>query len=387
MDQPTEPAPDHRQSMVRGWALKRAQRHAEAAEAFLAAARAAEREQDERDAVVLHAASLREAGRPEEADRAYRGLLGRRPSDAAAFGLYGTFLKALGRHGEAIDAFRRSLALKEDMAARNGLVMALHQAGRLDEAVAEGRRSLEQKDALALARFHGPAQLSLPPGGVRPFNPRTPQRNVIAFSLWGEAPAYVHGAIVNARIAPHIYHGWTTRFYCDRSVPADAIAELRRAGAQVVLLEDPALKAIRPMWRFLASDDPDLDWFVCRDADSRLNCQELIAVEDWLRSGRPFHVMRDHIYHVDLVLAGLWGGQAGVLPGMKESLLASPEYFNDRFGDQHFLMHRVWPLMRDHVLTHDTYYRFHGGREFPPAYRLPPPLHVGGSVKRMPPWR
>lgn len=390
---PSEPARSHLGDrshlgeMRRAHALKRAQRHDEAAEAFLAAAQAAGQGQEERDALLLRAVSLKAVGDTEAADAVYRHTLARYPSDAGGWGLYGTFLRGAGRHDEAIAALCRSLEIKDDMATRNALVVAYYLAGRMDKAVAEGLRSLRQKDEMALARHDGSGRLRLPEGAARSFNPKTRQRNVISFSLWGSNPVYVHGAIVNARIAPHIYYGWTTRFYCDRSVPADAMAELRREGAQVVLLEDPALQAIRPMWRFLASDDPQVDWFICRDADSRLNCQELIAVEEWLRSGRPFHVMRDHIYHIYPILAGLWGGRAGVLPNLKEKLLSAPEYFNDRFGDQNFLMYEIWPLVRDHVFTHDTHYRFLGGQEFPQAYRLPDPLHVGGAVKLMPDWR
>jgi hypothetical protein len=51
-----------------------------------------------------------------------------------------------------------------------------------------------------------------------------------------------------------------------------------------------------------------------RDADSVLNLRERLAVDDWLASGRWFHIMRDWWSHTDLVLAGMWGGVAGVLP-------------------------------------------------------------------------
>jgi hypothetical protein len=75
--------------------------------------------------------------------------------------------------------------------------------------------------------------------------------------------------------------------------------------------------------RVPAKGRANVDWFVCRDTDSRLNCQELLAVEEWLRSGQPFHVMRDHIYHMELMLAEMWGGAAGVLPNLRARALAN----------------------------------------------------------------
>ena len=222
---------------------------------------------------------------------------------------------------------------------------------------------------------------------ARVFDYKTPNRNIIAFSLWGEDPVYVHGAIVNARIAPNLYYGWRTRFYCDRSVPPDALDELRRCGAEIVMVEDPQLLPVRHLWRFLVSDDPDVDWFVCRDTDSRLNAQELLAVEEWVHSGKAFHLMRDHVYHMELILAGMWGGMARVLPNMREMILGNRDYAANRFSDQAFLMEMVWPQIKEHVLIHDSYYRLHGARDFPPGYRLPRPIHVGGAVKNIGTWR
>lgn len=72
----------------------------------------------------------------------------------------------------------------------------------------------------------------------------------------------------------------------------------------------------RLFWCFLVSDDPTVSHFLCRDAFSRLNSREKAAVDAWIASGLPFHAMRDHIMHTDPMLAGMWGGLAGVLPPM-----------------------------------------------------------------------
>jgi len=368
-----------------GLTLRATRQFQEAADAFKQAESFAA---GNRDALFYHAICLNEAGRPADAIAAYRQLLAQHPNFAQGWSLLGALLKTAQRLDEAIAAFRAALAIQEDIPTRNALIIALYSSDQIDAAIAEGLQNLQSKDAQAMQHFAASpfhnVGLTL---SSRSFNPKLPHRNVIAFSLWGDDPTYVHGAIVNARIAPHLYYGWTTRFYCDNSVPADALDELRKNGAQVILIEDAALKTIRPLWRFLVSDDPEVDWFICRDADSRLNAQELIAVESWLRSGKPFHVMRDHIYHMELMLAGMWGGKAGVLPNLREMILGNPQYFNDRFGDQAFLMNLVWPLIRDHVCVHDSYYRFRDSQDFPHAYRLPRPVHVGGAIKGMPSWR
>lgn len=385
------PAPDQRPqtyaSLIRkAGDLRKAGDFAAAAAAYLEAASAIT---PNHEALLFHAISLKEAGQQQRAIEAYQAMLAQHPGYATGWSLYGTYQKNLGNHAEAIAALRKSLELHSDIDTRNALVIALYQAGRTTEARLEGLRNLIEKDQDAQRRF---AEKSSPPTldlrrVPRAWDPQARRRNVIAFSLWGDNPVYVHGAIENARLAQHIYYGWTARFYCDASVPEDAREELQRAGAEVILMSDPALQTIKPMWRFFSSDDPEVDWFICRDADSRLNAQELIAVEAWLRSGKPFHIMRDHLYHMELILAGMWGGAGGVLPSIRAQLLAMPEYFNNRFADQAYLKNEVWPLVRDHSLTHDSYYHYHNGKDFPDAYRLPGPIHVGGSIKAMRHWR
>lgn len=329
----------------------------------------------------------RDAGRTEEALSSYRSYADRNPRDFDGWCGLGVLLKRLGRYEEAIAPMQRALALRDDAPARNTLIASLWRVGRKEEAQTEGHRNLILKHRLAQETFEAsPSKdLTVKPGG-RGFDPERRNRNIIAFSLWGDRPEYITGALVNAQIAQHLYVRWTPRFYCDTSVPQDARDALKAYGAQVVLMTGKDDAAIRPMWRFLASDDPDINVFVCRDADSRVNAKELLAVTDWLNSGCRFHIMRDHIYHHELILAGMWGGMAGILPNMRDWLRSSPKYFDNRFGDQAFLADMLWPLIHRDARIHDTYYRFPKAGPFPDGYDLPGLIHVGGGTKNMPHW-
>lgn len=340
------------------------------------------------NAKLMAAVTLKEAGQTDAAIAAYGHLLELHPHYANGWRLYGMLLKGMGRYAEAVSALRESLKLQQDIPTCNALVITLVESGQTQAAIEEGGRLLAFKDQQAMAAFSGsPLQNMVRNPPTRAFDYNTPKRNIISFSLWGADPVYVHGAIVNARIAPNLYYGWTTRFYCDHSVPSDALEELRRTGAEIIMVTDPLLQPVRHLWRFLVSDDANVDWFVCRDTDSRLNAQELLAVEEWVHSGKAFHIMRDHIYHMELILAGMWGGMAGVLPNLRQLILSNPVYSKNRFSDQGFLMDMVWPLIKEHVLIHDSYYHLHGSKDFPSGYHLPRPIHVGGAVKNIGPWR
>jgi hypothetical protein len=375
----------YQEEMHRGSVLRRNGNFVEAADAFEAAERFSP---GNRDALLLLATCLKNASLLDRAHDVYLSLVRQHPDFAMGWRMFGVFLKNIKCFAEAVPVLTRSLEIEDDTETRNTLVVCLFKVGQYEQAKQAGLQNLVLKDKLTTESFDrtklNKITLGPPP---RPFNPKTPHRNIISFALWGDNPVYVHGAIVNARIAPHIYYGWKTRFYCDPNVPADAIEELRRAGAQIIIMDDPAMAAMRPMWRFFVSDDRDVDWFICRDADCRLNCQELLAVDEWLRSGKSFHVMRDHIYHMELMLAGMWGGGARVFPDLVARIRAASKYHNNRFGDQAFLMHEIWPVIKNDLMTHDSCYGFHNARDFPSQYRLPDPVHVGGGIKTMPTWR
>lgn len=339
------------------------------------------------NAGLFMAYSLRDAGDDLTARRAFEHYALHHPADFDGHVALGLFLKQRGEYEAAIAPLRMALHLREDIATRNTYISCLGRSGHQEDARREGLTNLRDKHrhALDCARQSPFAQAGLKPGG-RGFDPEHPERNIIAFSLWGDRPEYVTGAIVNAQIAKHLYLRWTARFYCDRSVPADAIEALKAYGAQVVMMDDPDLAGLRPMWRFFVSDDPGVNVFVCRDADSRLNAKELLAVSDWLGSGKRFHVMRDHVLHHELILAGMWGGTAGVLPNIRDYLLGAKGYHDNRFMDQAFLGEQVWPMILDDVRVHDSVFGFPEAAGFPAGYELPGAIHVGGGVKRMPHW-
>jgi Flp pilus assembly protein TadD len=284
-----------------------------------------------------------------------------------------------GRPGDAIAPLSqraRDPAAAPDVHAN--LARALHAVGRTSEALPHGEQALLLKDRRARADFEARGGRPLASQPAPPFDPTRPQQNVIAFSLWGTRRTYVEGAVANARLAPVFYPGWTCRIYLDDSVPPSTVDTLRQAGAQIVVMQR-ADSHYGLFWRFFAADDENVRYFICRDADSRINSQEAAAVTEWLDSGRQFHVMRDSPYHTELILAGLWGGVGGRLRGIRTSIDRFFRPTDHRWADQDFLRVEVWPRIREQALIHDGFYTLFGARPFPTAGRLTAPDHVGAG--------
>lgn len=302
-----------------------------------------------------------------------RALFDAEPSPEAAKNLFSALLRAR-RHDEALALGEAHADAFDPIDLADSTCGVLARLGRYEDAADWGRRALDLKDAAA-------PHVERPAPVLHRFDPQAPSRNVIAFSLFGTGERYLRGALRNAVVIQHLYPGWTARFYVDSSVPAAVIDQLKAERAEV--LHAPKLDAARYglFWRFLVEDDPNVDLYLVRDVDSVVNIRERAAVEDWLASGKPYHVMRDYPSHCELMLAGMWGAHRGNLGPIGPRILAHVTAYeariNDRATDQLFLREAIWPLVRRDALVHDAWFRHGTSRPFPEGFALPWPMHVG----------
>lgn len=316
---------------------------------------------------------------------------------------------------EASVAVMRELShlCPSDAVCWDSLCSSLATLGDLQGAQQAGRRAIELKDQpqassldssldSALNPAHGAAPrwakgwAGLPATGPRLWlRQRGPLPSVLSFSLWGHQPRYLRGALDNTLAAAQVYPGWTLRFYVDDSVPAELCSALQDLGAQVRYQPPGQSLRQRLAWRFDVANDPSVGRFVVRDVDSVVLQREAAAVDDWIASDQWFHVMRDWWTHTDPMLAGLWGGVAGVLPALMPLLQAyRPPAMETPNIDQWFLRDQVWPLIRGHCRVHDRCFAATGGVAWPTA-TPPAPQHVGqdvysadraGQAQRLGPW-
>ena len=119
--------------------------------------------------------------------------------------------------------------------------------------------------------------------------------------------------------------------------------------------------------------------------DPGTSAAEAAAVAEWLASGKRFHLMRDHPEHAELIMAGMWGGVAGLLPNLSERAVQYYETHEPkwRWIDQDFLRDCIWPVIRDDCLVHDDIFSMGGEcRRFPAGAVLAEGEHVGGYRPR-----
>ncbi|KAK3863482.1 hypothetical protein Pcinc_016151 [Petrolisthes cinctipes] len=214
---------------------------------------------------------------------------------------------------------------------------------------------------------------------------RGANQSVVSYSLFGKFPSdYFRGAVKLANEIPKSYPGWSIRFYHDLNPNVSRhkawLCDLACQHSQLDLCNVVKLTgglgdirwSIASVWRMGVIGDPLVGRYLNRDADSPILQREVDAVDDWLRSGKCFHIMRDNPVHKVEILAGMWGGcgwwHSEAMPQYRNRLFKwSHRKTSSLSYDQQNLALLLWPLMKKSLVSHDSYLcsRYPSTRPFP----------------------
>ncbi|QCT18895.1 tetratricopeptide repeat protein [Jejubacter calystegiae] len=262
----------------------------------------------------------------------------------------------------------------------DGLAEVCGWLGKQDELKFYGNYALCLADRQCADRKVWP----LPASAPTRFQAANRRGNIIAYSLYGGSPRYCETMIKNAQLMDEFYPAWRCRVYHDDTVPGHVLERLK--ALDVELVDMSGVSGIEPtMWRFLVSDDPGVSRYLVRDADSLFSEKEAVAVQEWVNSPYYFHHMRDYFTHTELLLAGMWGGTAGVLPPLEPLMRQFIRSYkgNPRYTDQQFLRYILWPTVRTSILNHDEIFQFHHARDYPEhgvSRWQDHPFHIGSNA-------
>ena len=190
-------------------------------------------------------------------------------------------------------------------------------------------------------------------------------KKIISFSLWGDNPKYILGALENIKLAKMFLPDWTCRFYVhDSALPEITWVKTQRCEVVMTGNDDLGENMNKPgmFWRFNVIKDPEVERFIIRDADSRITMREKNAVYDWIRSRKNFHIIRDHKFHSTRIMGGMWGATRKIAEKIDyDSLLEKFNKIDQKsvYGtDQDFLAQFIYPLVKDDCLIHDEFHFF-----------------------------
>lgn len=181
-------------------------------------------------------------------------------------------------------------------------------------------------------------------------------KKLITYSVFGNNPVFNVGAIKNVELAQEIYPDWISRFYLF-SESSHLEKELLKFPNVEVFKTQKSGGFYSTIWRFLPLEDNTVDFFISRDVDSRLSTREKRAVDEWIESGKTFHIMKDHPYHYTPeypILAGMFGSKGGVIPNIRDYIGCIIKNFSEEKGvDQKVLYHIYHDYAINDNLTHN----------------------------------
>lgn len=181
-------------------------------------------------------------------------------------------------------------------------------------------------------------------------------KKIISYSLWGNNKKYTIGAIKNAKNNLEIYPDFISRFYVDLTVPKDIIFQLEEMEKVEVIQKNVIGDWRFSAQRFLPFAEQDVECFLSRDCDSRSSLREEKAVREWEKSGKIFHIMRDHPYHAGFpILAGMFGSKGGIIKEINK-MIEDNILVNTYHSDQIFLEKYIHPLIKENCVVHDEFF-------------------------------
>jgi hypothetical protein len=175
---------------------------------------------------------------------------------------------------------------------------------------------------------------------------------LICYSLYGNNPKYTHNMIINAQLAKKIYNGWTVRVYYDDTVGRDIIDKLSEFDNVELIRAEPLCRNQgheRMMWRFYPVNEDGVRAIISRDADSWLSFREAYLVNEWLSSSKSAHIIRDHCYHSQKIMGGMFGLKYNAVDNIVSKIV---EYTRRNTYDQGFLAEIVYPHVINDALVH-----------------------------------
>lgn len=181
-------------------------------------------------------------------------------------------------------------------------------------------------------------------------------KKIITFCLYGNNPVYQVGAAKNLKLAKIIYPDWICRFYLfkeDHHIETNLLS----ISTNIEVVKVPLYGGpFAMLYRFLPLGEKDVERFISRDLDSRLSIREKKAVDDWIKSDKTFHIMKDHPHHYSTgipVLGGMWGAKGNTFKKAETSINEFIKLHENAKGlDQKFLYYFFHKIISNDYIEH-----------------------------------
>lgn len=174
------------------------------------------------------------------------------------------------------------------------------------------------------------------------------QITAIIYCLWGQNQKYYQNIEQNVSDALEFYPDMTVILIVhELSVDLEKLKCLENwPNVIIIKRQDYYGNVLNMSWRLEILDNPHIDTILSRDLDSLILKREVVAVREWLKSGKKLHIMRDHPHHSFKILGGMFGLKK--LPYLTENLstiVSKYQYRCNEFEiDQIIMRTEIYPI-------------------------------------------
>jgi hypothetical protein len=188
-------------------------------------------------------------------------------------------------------------------------------------------------------------------------------KKIISFSIYGDDYKYTIGLIKNIDIINSKYPDWGIYIYYS-NIPIFILNILKTKGNCFIFpCIHKGFKWEGMFWRFYPIES-NIDIMLSRDADSRITEREMDLVNQWIKSNKTFHIIRDNMGHRIEILGGTWGCKVRQFQE-KYKIKKIDEYLKNyykRFAkdmkrqpDQYFLKENIYPHIINDNMSHISF--------------------------------
>lgn len=174
---------------------------------------------------------------------------------------------------------------------------------------------------------------------------RLEEMKVFSFCLYGTEPNYYTGLLENIEIIRTYYPDFTIMVYKGHCDPSWVLPE------GVVVDTTNREGPINALLRYIPLNYAEVGFV--RDADSRVNERDRWCIDQFLKSDKSYHSIRDHFWHQSKLMAGTFG--------WKRPMTATIPTHEVSYGfDEQFLAQCVYDVIKSDLLVHTSVRAFAG---------------------------
>lgn len=172
---------------------------------------------------------------------------------------------------------------------------------------------------------------------------------IFSFCLYGTERNYYQGLLDNMQIIGTTFENYRIFIYKGICDPSWEIID----DPLVTVIDTGREGAINMLFRYLPVLTHTRGFI--RDADSRISDRDIWCMEEFIKSNKKFHTIRDHYWHKSKISGGLFGWKSHVSFNLDIGNTNAGYGYDEKYINEH-----LYPIIKSELLVHSSVYGYIG---------------------------